>query len=106
MNQVSSFVASLRRWAAPLFLIAVAAFFLIANRAAYKSYFMDDELDNIVTTGELGASDFAAGLLLPRYYENNFRPFGHLFFRLMGDTFELHFPPYIAALHLLHLLNI
>ncbi|HEV2689854.1 MAG TPA: hypothetical protein VGV35_14940 [Bryobacteraceae bacterium] len=95
-----------RRWAAPLFLVAVAALFLIANRGAYRSYFLDDELDNLVTTGELFTQDFASGLLLPRYYPNNFRPAGHLFFRLMGDTFELNFPPYIAALHLLHLLNV
>jgi len=106
MIQVSSFAAFFRRWAAPLFLIAVAAFFLIANRGAYQSYFLDDELDNIVNTAELSASDFAGGLVLPRYYANNFRPLGHLFFRLMGDTFELRFPPYIAAVHLLHLLNV
>jgi hypothetical protein len=99
-------ITSSRRWIAPLFLIAVAAFFLIANRSAYRGYFLDDELDNIVTTSELYTTDFASGLLLPRYYANNFRPLGHLFFRLMGDNFELKFPPYVAALHLLHLLNV
>jgi hypothetical protein len=40
-------------------LLATAALFLIANRAAYKGYFQDDELNSIAWTsnlvGELGA---------------------------------------------------
>ncbi|HYL77594.1 MAG TPA: hypothetical protein VEU96_25495 [Bryobacteraceae bacterium] len=95
-----------RHWVALLFLIAVAAFFLIANNGAYHGYFLDDEMDNLVNTGELLPSDFLGGLLLPRYYTNNFRPAGHLFYRLMGDTFELRFAPYITAIHVLHLLNV
>lgn len=97
---------SKRTWLGPLFLIAVAALFLIANHGAYHGYFLDDEMDNLVNTGELLPGDFLGGLLLPRYYSNNFRPAGHLFYRLMGDTFELRFGPYITALHILHLLNL
>lgn len=91
---------------AVLSLLAIAALFLIANRGAYRSYFLDDELDNLAFTNQLFPSDFTQGLLLPMFYQNNFRPAGHLFFRVMGDAFGLWFPPYIAALQLLHLLNV
>jgi hypothetical protein len=88
------------------FLIAVAGLFLIANRAAYRGYFVDDELDDLAFTGEMDAVDFVQGLLLPRFYTNNFRPTGHLFFYAMGETAGLRFPPYIAVLHILHIGNI
>src|SRR5712664_3609340 len=88
------------------FLIAVAGFFLIANRAAYRGYFVDDEFDDLAFTGEMDAVDFVKGLLLPRFYTNNFRPTGHLFFYAMGETAGLRFAPYIALLHILHIGNI
>src|SRR5260370_986877 len=84
------------------FLVAVAWLFLIANRAAYRGYFVDDELDDLAFTGESDAVDFVQGLLLPRFYTNNFRPAGHLYFYAMGKTAGLRFPPYISVLHILH----
>lgn len=89
-----------------LALLALAVLFLIANRGAYRGYFADDELDNLAFTDQLFPGDFSEGLLLPIFYQNNFRPAGHLFFRLMGDGFGLWFPPYVVALQLLHLLNV
>jgi hypothetical protein len=89
-----------------LFLIAVAGFFLVANRAAYRGYFVDDELDDLAFTGEIDAIDYVQGLLLPRFYTNNFRPAGHLFFYAMGKTARLRFAPYIAVLHILHIANV
>src|ERR1700687_469764 len=85
------------------FLVAVAGLFLIANRAAYRGYFVDDELDDLAFTAEMDPADFVQGLLLPRFYTNNFRPTGHLFFYAMGETAGLRFPPYIGVLHILHI---
>src|SRR5260370_36659050 len=87
-------------------LLLVAGLFLVANRGAYKSYFTDDEIDNIALTRNMGNSDFILRLLSPRFYPSNFRPAGHLFFRTMGATTGLHFPPYVAFLQLAPLLNV
>jgi len=95
------------RWVNPwLALLATAALFLVANRGAYRGYFDNDELDNLAFTDQLFPSDFAEGLLLPVFFRNNFRPAGHLFFRFLGDGFGLWFAPYVAAIQLLHLLNV
>ena len=87
------------------FFAGAALLFLIANRGAYKGYFQDDDLDNLSLTQQISGWDFAAPLLLPRYFENNFRPVGHLFYRWVGQTAGLNFPPYVAAIHVLHLAN-
>jgi len=96
----------LRRSQPVLLSVIIAALFLIANRGAYKGYFGDDEFDNLALTRAIGPGDAIQGLLSPRYYENNFRPVGHLFYRALGAAAGLSFPPYIGALHLLHLVNV
>ncbi|MBI4877203.1 MAG: hypothetical protein HY822_21425, partial [Acidobacteria bacterium] len=87
-------------------LAAFVLLFLIANRGAYEGYFQDDELDNIGWTRDASWKVFAAGLATPRFYESNFRPPGHAFFKLMERAAQLHFPPYVAGIHALHLLNV
>jgi hypothetical protein len=96
----------LRRYQPVLLLVIVATFFLIGNRGAYKGYFGDDEFDNLALTRAIGPGEAVAGLLSPRYYENNFRPVGHVFYRVLARIAGLRFPPYIAALHFLHLVNV
>src|SRR5690348_13709625 len=104
---ISSPSAMLARERLPLALLAaVIALFLIANRGAYKGYFDDDSLDNLGLSRELSVTDFTTGLLTPHFYSNNFRPVGHLFFRVLGQTAGLQFPPYIFVLHAIHLLNV
>ena len=95
---------SLRRLLA---LIAVAAIglFAIANRGAYQNYFQADSIDNLALSQALDARDLVQPLLVPRVLFNNFRPVGMLFFKLMGQWFGLWFPPYAAALQLLHIVN-
>lgn len=88
-----------------LLIAALSLLFLLANRAAYKGFFSDDDLDNLVQTRGAEASFFAAQLASPQLSAWNFRPVGHSFYKALGATAGLHFPPYIAALHLLHLLN-
>ena len=90
----------------PALLVALVILFLIANRGAYKGYFDEDTLDNLGLARELSLTDFATGLLTPRFYPNNFRPAGHLYFRVLGQTAGLYFPPYVLFLHGLHLLSV
>ncbi|MCC6858382.1 MAG: hypothetical protein IT158_07470 [Bryobacterales bacterium] len=96
----------MRRLRGPVLFALMALLFLIANRGAYESYFQDDEIDNVYVTGLVEASTFASTLLSPRFQPNNFRPAGHLFYKLMGEAFGLDFPKYAAAIHLVHFLNV
>ncbi len=86
--------------------LAVAVLLLIAHRAAYKGYFSDDDLDNLVNTRHVSAEVFAKEFLTPAFSPGNFRPSGHLYYKLLGGFAGLKFPPYVAVLHLLHGLNI
>lgn len=86
--------------------LAMAALFLIANRASYKGYFQDDDLNSVSWAPQLSLVDFAKGLLTPRFIPGNFRPVGHFYYYLMGSWFHLDFPKYLAVLHALHFLNV
>src|SRR5258708_13285813 len=94
-----------RRAGAALFL-AMAALFLIANRAAYKGYFQDDELNNLSWTRDIPALEYAQAILTPKFFNNNFRPVGHFYFREMSLLFGLDFPKYLPLIHLAHILNV
>jgi len=65
-------------------LLATAALFLIANRASYKGYFQDDELNNISWTRDMPALEYGKAVLTPRFFTNNFRPVGHYYYREMS----------------------
>ncbi len=43
--------------------------------------------------------------MIPKVFSNNFRPVGAAFLLGMGRSFGLWFPPYVAALQILHILN-
>ena len=85
--------------------LTIGALFLILNRAAYKGYFQDDELDNISWTPHVDGETWIKGFLNPRLDPDNFRPTGHLYFEEMYRHFGLDFPKYLVPLHLIHLLN-
>jgi hypothetical protein len=86
--------------------LAMAMLFLIANRRASKGFFTGDELDSLGWTPRVPAADFALDLVNPVYNARNFRPVGHLYFRIMSGVAGLDFPPYLPPIHLLHLLNV
>lgn len=83
-----------------------ALLFLIVNRGAYEGFFHGDELDNIQWTPYLTAADWMRGFLLPKYYPQNFRPAGHMFFNAMGRAAQLDYRWYVLAVHVLHLFNV
>ncbi len=86
--------------------LLLAAVFLIVNRGAYKGFFTDDDFDHLSWTRNASAATFIQGLLSPRFQPNNFRPAGHLFYHEEENLFGFDFPKYVAALQLLHLLNV
>jgi hypothetical protein len=89
-----------------LLLLALAAVFLIVNRAAYKGYFTDDDFDHLSWTRHAPLIGFVESLLTPVYQSNNFRPVGHLFYHLEAHFFGFDFKKYLMATHLLHFLNV
>jgi hypothetical protein len=84
----------------------MALLFFIANRGAYKGFFQADELDSLGWTPQVPMASFAKDLVSPVYNSLNFRPVGHLYFRIASRAFGLDFPGYLVPLHLLHLLNV
>ncbi|MEO8371137.1 MAG: hypothetical protein ABI806_18275 [Candidatus Solibacter sp.] len=86
--------------------LAFAAVFLLLNAGAYRGYFQDDEIDNLSWTPYLGPADFLNGAVSPLFQANNFRPVGHYYFHAVEEIAGLDFPPYVAVLHALHLLNV
>jgi hypothetical protein len=88
-----------------LFLLA-AGLFLIANRPAHHSFFTEDEIDNLAFTRHMDNLDFLLAMFSPRYFDNNFRPVGHFFFRTMAHAQGLNFPPYALFMQLVHLANL
>jgi len=89
-----------------LAMVILAAVFVMVNRAAYKGYFQDDELDMLGWAPHVPLADFLEGIVTPRFYVNNFRPVGHLYFHEAGLRFGLDFPKYVAVLQFLHLFNV
>src|ERR1700694_2003209 len=101
------FVESIRRLPLPAVFFAIAAgLFLIANRASYKGYFMDDDLNTLSWARNGDVSTFLSWLVSPRFHPENFRPVGAFYYRIFGGLFGLRYPPYVAALHMIHFCNV
>ncbi len=93
------------KWVLIAFFTAALVVFFFANRAAYKGYFSDDDLDNLGWPTMAGDDTFVTAILTPRFSEMNLRPIGDLYYRYLGRAFKLRFPPYVFVLQLLHVLN-
>jgi len=87
-----------------LFLL-LAAVFLILNRQAYQGYFQDDEINSMAWTRWGPGIDFLKGTITP-IYNASFRAVGFYYFRLLEELCGLNFPPYVAVIHAIHLLNV
>lgn len=87
-------------------LLGALLLFTIANRGAYRDYFQADSLDNLALMQSLPYHELYRPLLIPKVEFDNFRPIGMVFFKLMGRWFGLWFPPYVAALQILHIVNV
>jgi hypothetical protein len=97
--------ALVRKWTMPAVFLAAAVLFYFENRPAYKGYFSDDDFNNIGWPTFVSNNTFYEGLLTPKFDESNFRPVGFLYYRFMGRTFKLNYPPYVVVIQCLHGLN-
>ena len=95
-----------KRWATPVFFGLLGWLFYVASKGAYKGFFSSDDLDNLAWTRHAELSSFLIGLVTPQFYETNFRPVGHFYFWALGRMAGLDFRPYVAVLHVLHLVNL
>jgi hypothetical protein len=98
--------APIRKWPPLACFLVAAVLFYFANRAAYKGFFSDDDLTNTGWPTYVGNDTFYNGLLTPKFDESNFRPVGFLYYRFMGRTFKLNYPPYVFVIQGLHVINV
>ena len=96
----------MNKWIGLALFLAMALLFFIANRSAYRGYFGGDELDSLSWTPHTPVAEFAEDLVNPVYNARNFRPVGHLYFRIVSRAYGLDFRKYLLPLHLLHLFNV
>ena len=94
-----------RPWLTVLAVAGVLLFF-VANRGAYEGFFSDDDFDNLGWTTIVGWDVFREGFVTPKFSFDNFRPAGHMFYRLMHLVVQFDFPRWVLALQCIHLLNV
>jgi hypothetical protein len=87
-----------------LFLL-LAAVFLVLNRAAYRGYFADDDINSMAWTRWSSSYEYLKGALTP-IYSQSYRAVGFYFFHVAERAFGLDFPKYVAVIHAIHLLNL
>jgi hypothetical protein len=87
-----------------LFLL-LAAVFLVLNRAAYRGYFQDDDINAMAWTRWNPALEYLKGALTP-VYSHSYRAVGFYYYHLTGRAFGLDFPKYVAVIQAIHLLNL
>ena len=87
-----------------LFLL-LAAVFLVLNRAAYRGYFEDDDINTMAWTRWSPAFEYLKGVLTP-IDSQSYRAVGFYYFHVAGRAFGLDFPKYVAVIHAIHLLNL
>jgi len=88
-----------------LLFLLLAAVFLVLNRAAYRGYFQDDDINSIAWTRWNPALEYLKGALTP-VYSHSYRAVGFYYYHLTGRAFGLDFPKYVAVIQAIHLLNL
>lgn len=90
-----------------IFAVTVIGLFFIANRGAYRSFFTDDDLDNIANVRAVDLAYLARTFVKPLIAPDAvFRPVPDLYYYVLARTAGLRFTPYVAAIQLLHLMNV
>lgn len=95
-----------RHWTVIACFLAAAVLFYFANRAAYKGYFSDDDLDNISWPTYVGLDVYVRQLLSFTPGVDIFRPVGDIYYRYLHRAFHLNYVPYVVAIQMIHGLNV
>lgn len=91
-------------WTALLAVVLLIA--LAANRRAYQGYFEDDDLDTLVWARLLPLGNLVLGIPSLKYPPEQGRAPGYFYYAALSQRFGLEYPPYVAVLQIIHLLNI
>lgn len=94
-----------KHWRLAAAALIVVGVFIGFNIKAFDGFFQDDELDNMSWTVKAGPDTFIKGFLSPAFNGDNFRPTGHLYFRLATKAFGWSFPSFMAPIFAFHILN-
>ena len=89
------------RYTSALILLFILAIFVIFNKAAFQSYFSDDDFSNLLLANWVPWKSLAKELF-SLGFKINVRAVGLLYYKTLGATAHLHFVPYVALLQALH----
>ncbi len=88
-----------------MFFALTAAVFFFVNRASYGGFFYGDDLNTLSWAKAGSLKIFSYWLAVPMIPPGLFRPVGGFFYRILGGTAGFWYPPYVAAVQVIHLAN-
>jgi hypothetical protein len=102
-----SFLPNRQRLVLFAFAFTLVLFFLWMNRAAYRGFFTDDDLDNLANARGLDLKSIAKALVSPKIGgDDNFRAAGYFYYFAMAKVAGTDYSPYVAGIQVIHLLNV
>ena len=93
-------------WRSIAIFICGAGLFLFLNRTSYSAWFYGDDLATLTWARTGHVKEFLSWLITPRISDANFRPVGAFYYRILGGSIGLWYPPYVAVIQAVHLLNV
>jgi hypothetical protein len=93
-------------WRGPALLAAVLLLALVENRNAYQGYFEDDDLDTLTWARLLPLGNLILGIPSLKYPPDQGRAPGYFYYAALSRRFGLEYPPYVAVLQIVHMLNV
>lgn len=96
----------MKHWRLATGFLAFSLLFFFTNRGAYRGWFDGDDVDNISWSATMTAGEVAAALVNPLLGPHTFRAAGQVMYVILGHWQGLRFAPYIAWIHVVHLLTV
>lgn len=84
-----------------LLLFVLLGLFVTFNKAAFQSYFSDDDFSNLLTARWIPWLGLPKAILSVGFH-TNVRPLGLAYYKVLGLTGGFHFTPYVVVLQALH----
>jgi hypothetical protein len=93
-------------WWGAAFLGAVLLLSFLVHRAAFQGYFEDDDLSTFPWARSVSLVDLVRDIPSLKYPPEHARPTGYFYFTALYRGAGLDYPPYVAVLQAIHVLNI
>lgn len=94
------------RWRGAGLLAAVLLLALAAHHNAYRGWFEDDDLSTLTWAGQIPLRDLIFSIPSLQYPGEHSRPAGYFYYDAISRCFGLDYPPYVAVLQLVCVLNV